>query len=296
MTDPLADPAWACVRRHAARPLLADLALVLSAVGIGHRLEFDGHQWRLLVPLESLDQAERELAAYHAENRALPQSVAPAAPIDSGWLGVLGYLLVIWGLPWLEDAGAFGWRWREIGVMQADLVRDGAWWRAVTALTLHADLGHIAANSLFGAVFGLLAGRLYGSGVAWLLILVAGMLGNLLNAGLQPDNFRSLGASTATFAALALVGAAAWRRGYYRGRGWRRTLAPVFGGIAMLAYTGFGGENTDVVAHVTGFASGFLAGCVTARWPVARGGRSLQVVAGALALGFVVLAWRAAAA
>jgi len=282
---------WVTIRRALSRPVLADASLVLVAVDVPHQLTFEGHEWCLRVPLEYLESAQAELEAYQRENRASVIAESPAQPIDSGWLGVLGYLLVIWALPWLEQSAVFGWSWRESGWMEAGLVREGAWWRTATALTLHADLGHIVANSLFGVLFGLLAGRLLGSGVAWLLILLGGMAGNTLNAFIQPDAFRSLGASTATFAALAMVGAVSWRRGYFRNRGWRRSLAPVFGGIAMLVYTGMGGENTDVMAHITGFASGFLLGVLAARWPVARGGRLLQWFAGLLATAMLAWAW-----
>ena len=56
--------------------------------------------------------------------------------------------------------------------------------------------------------------------------------------GVQPEDFRSIGASTATFAAVGIVGAFVWRRGYYRAVDWRRSVAPVFAAIAMLAFTG----------------------------------------------------------
>jgi membrane associated rhomboid family serine protease len=291
---PSHDPAtWVCLRRAPARPALTEASLVLAAVEIPHELEFDGHHWCLLVPLAEEARARDELESFLEENRPRSERVTPAAPIDSGWLGVLGYLLVIWALPWLENSGALGWSWRDSGVLAVGLVRDGEWWRTVTALTLHGDLGHIVANSLFGLVFGLLAGRMYGSGVAWLLILIGGVLGNSLNTLVQSDPFRSLGASTATFAALALVGATSWRRGYFRGGGWRRSLAPIFGGIAMLVYTGLGGESTnvDVIGHLAGFGAGLLLGSVAARWPVERGGRPLQWLAGAAALGLVLIAW-----
>lgn len=296
MFENAADSTRACIRRAAARPQLVDASLVLSAVDIPHAIEFDGHQWSLFVPVEQMEAALRELDAYGEENRTTAAPAALPEPVDSGWLGVLAYLLVLWALPWLENAGAFGWHWREVGAMAAGAVRDGAWWRTVTALTLHADLGHIVANSLFGALFGLLAGRMFGSGLAWLLILLAGMGGNALNALLQADAFRSIGASTATFAALALVGAGAWRRRWFRGRGWRRGFAPVFGGIALLVYTGLGGENanTDVMAHLTGFACGFALGWLLAPLPVERSSRAWQWLAGAAALTLVAIAWRLA--
>ena len=282
------DNTWICIARGA-RATLMEASLVLTAVSIEHRIEADDHLCMLLVPTSMARRATSELQKYGQENRYLPPPPRTVFTIDSGWIGVLGYLLVIWMLPWLEANWAYAWR--DAGNMQAGLVRDGEWWRCITALTLHADLGHIIGNSLFGAAFGLFVGRYLGSGFGWLLVLISGALGNGMNAWIQPDEFRSIGASTATFGALGLGAAYVWRRGYFKGRGWRRSLAPVFAAIALLAYTGVGGENTDVVAHFTGFASGVALGMLAATFDVRRLGVSGQYIAGIAAAGLVAIAW-----
>ena len=146
-------------------------------------------------------------------------------------------------------------------------------------------------NSAFGVVFGLFAGRFMGSGLAWLLILLGGALGNLVAAALRPAEFMAIGASTATFAALSLSSAFVWRRGYFAGRGWRRAFAPVFAAIALLSFTGVGGEQTDVLAHFTGFAAGLGLGLWAADWPIRRLGRIGQQLCGLAALALVLLAW-----
>ncbi|MFW6093552.1 MAG: rhomboid family intramembrane serine protease [Pseudomonadota bacterium] len=275
---------------------LAESALVLEALGIRHRIEFDGREWGLWVAVEDAPAAGAELDTYEREN-ASPRAAPPRAEVvDSGWLGILGYLLVIWALPSLEASAALGWDWREIGVMDAALVREGEWWRTVTALTLHGGLDHLVANSLFGAVFGLFVGRYLGSGVGWLLVLLGGAVGNGANALIRGEVFRSVGASTATFAALALVGAFVWRRGYLRGWGWRRRFAPVFAGIALLVYTGFGGGNTDVVAHITGFASGLVLGVAAAGMDLWRLGTRGQWLGGTLAAALIAVCWGLAGA
>lgn len=282
------------IRRARARGVLAELSLVLAAVDLDHHIEFDGHEWGLWVAVDAAATANEHLDRYEQENRPTPERVAPALTVDSGVLGVLGYLLVIWALPSLEGAQAFGWDWREAGVMDAAWVRDGQWWRTITALTLHGDLAHLVSNSLFGAVFGLFVGRYLGSGAGWLLVVVAGALGNTINAFVQDTGFRSVGASTATFAALAVVGAFVWHRGYLRGWDWRRRFAPVFGGVALLAYTGFGGGDTDVMAHVTGFGCGLVLGYLAGseRVPdVRRLGVGAQTLCGLGCLGLVAVAW-----
>ncbi|MCZ6711317.1 MAG: rhomboid family intramembrane serine protease [Gammaproteobacteria bacterium] len=290
MNDPQ-DTDWICIA-SGPREALMEASLVLTAVYIEHHIEAHENGFGLLVPTNLAMRATSELQSYDHENRLIPTPVPSLFTIDSGWIGVLGYLLVLWMLPWLESNWALAWR--EAGNMHAGLVRDGEWWRCVTALTLHADLGHIIANSAFGAVFGLFVGRYLGSGFGWLLVLISGALGNGLNAWVQPDEFRSIGASTATFAALGLGATYVWRRGYFRGRGWRRGMAPVFAAIALLVYTGVGGENTDVVAHFMGFAAGVALAVLAATFDVRRLGVSGQYLAGLSAVGLLLFSWQLA--
>ncbi len=94
----------------------------------------------------------------------------------------------------------------------AGLIREGEWWRAVTALGLHADAVHLAGNMVFGIVFGFLAGELLGWGLAWFGMLLAGALGNALNAFVQAPGHTSIGASTAVFATLGILAAYTWKR------------------------------------------------------------------------------------
>ncbi|TDJ24726.1 MAG: rhomboid family intramembrane serine protease [Gammaproteobacteria bacterium] len=284
---------WCCIQRAQTREPLMDSSLVLAAVDIDHHVESNGDEWCLYVPLEMELTALEELQSYQLEN--VPKIVhrPKVVTFDSGWFGVLGYLTVIWLLPSLEAASVFDLDWRGAGRMQAGLVMDGQWWRTVTALTLHADLAHILANSLFGAVFGLFVGRYLGSGFGWLLVLLAGALGNGINAFIQPDTFSAIGASTATFAALGLVAAFVWRRGYHRALDWRRSFAPLFAAICLLAFTGVGGAdgNTDVLGHFMGFSCGVALGLLAPSFDIRRLGISGQYLSGAAAFGLIGLAW-----
>ncbi len=282
---------WVVLRSALDRRIVTEAALVLAAMEIPHRTQWRDHVWTLLTPADAAQRAEAELRAFAAENRH-PEGRAPMLhTFDRGWAGALVFLTVIWLLPNLEEWGAFGWDWRESGMMNAGLVRDGQWWRTFTALTLHADLGHIVGNSAFGAVFGVFAGRYLGSGFGWLLILLGGAAGNLANAFIQPAGFLSLGASTANFAALGLTGAFMWRRSRVEARSWKRNFAPLFAAVALLAYTGVGGERTDVVAHFTGFAAGVAAGLGASTFDIRRLGKSGQAIAGGLALALLAQAW-----
>ncbi|MCZ6617030.1 MAG: rhomboid family intramembrane serine protease [Gammaproteobacteria bacterium] len=293
MTPPSEPLPWCIIQRAKTREPLMVSSLVLQAVDIDHQVRSDGYEWCLYVPVGLELAALEELQSYQLEN--VPKTVyrPRVVTFDSGWMGVLGYLCIIWLLPSLEAADVFDWDWRGAGLMQAGLVMDGEWWRTVTALTLHADLAHILANSLFGAVFGLFVGRYLGSGFGWLLVLLAGALGNGINAFLQPDMFRSIGASTATFAALGLVAAFVWRRGYHRALDWRRSFAPLFAAICLLAFTGMGGAdgNTDVLGHFAGFSCGVTFGLLAPSFDIRRLGISGQYLSGCAAVGLIMVAW-----
>ena len=123
---------------------------------------------------------------------------------------------------------------------------SGEWWRAVTALTLHVELDHLGGNLAFGAFFGYFVGRYFGHGVGWLAVLLAATGANVLNAWVQSPAHRSIGASTAVFAALGLLVTYTWRRGFLRDTPWRARIAPIVAGLGLLAFTGTAGENTDL--------------------------------------------------
>src|SRR5690606_17948410 len=191
---------------------------------------------------------------------------------------------------------ALGVEWLAAGGLVAGQVLSGEWWRSVTALTLHVDTGHLASNLGFGGLFGYFIGRSFGPGVRWFAILASGTLGNLLNAVIQSPAHRSIGASTAVFGALGLLTAHAWRRGVAQ-TSWRARVAPLAAGIGLLAFTGTGGENTDIFAHLTCFIGGFGIGVGFERTKIPK---TLAVQAGFGAAAFACLAcawaWGIAAA
>lgn len=271
------------------RRAIMEAALVMAARDVDYVITRQGHGWCLEVADQDLSRASEELKAYWRENAPPTELPREVEEVDSGWFGVLGYLAVIWAVPALQSTTTIDLS--QAGHLHAEAVRNGELWRIITALTLHADIGHILANSFFGTLFGLFVGRYLGSGLGWLLVLGCGALANLTNALIQPDAFRAVGASTATFAALGLVPAFAWRRGYFRGRGFKRGFAPIFAAICILAYTGFGGARIDVGGHVFGFSVGIMAGLLFGEIDLRSRSLQDQQRAGLLALILVGSAW-----
>jgi len=235
-----------------------EYALVLKAVGIQCQvLPGDGGS-HLLVHARDVDRSLEQLRLYLHENRVRPTRFDSRFRVHDGLACACLYGVTILLTDILQRDQAFSFDWWQAGMSQAGLIRDGEWWRAMTALSLHADSFHLASNLAFGLVFGFLAGELLGWGLAWFGMLLAGGLGNVLNAFFQAPGHVSIGASTAVFATLGILAAYTWKR--------RQTLInrwmPLGAGVALLFFLGLGGERTDIFAHVAGFASGCLFGLV----------------------------------
>jgi len=274
-------------------------ALALEARRIPCRAEADGAGWRLLVPPKLLEPALDELRQLETENRGWPPPLAPAPPQADNHLTTWSVLLLLGIFHNLTqlDLDLFGLSaadWIGRGSADAGAIRAGQWWRAVTALTLHADGLHLLGNLLIGGVFILLLCRALGSGLAWSLLLASGVLGNLLNAWLQAPQHRSVGASTAVFGAVGLLAAVDLLRDRRRLR--RRWYLPLAAALALLALLGSGGENTDLGAHLLGFAAGILLGLPAGRLLGRHGrpGPRLNALLALAGLGLVVGAWWAA--
>ena len=271
----------------------SERALVLQARGIASFTEVEAGRFRLVVPEHQVDDARAEIAAYREENRNWkPRTPVTKYTYQNPWPGNIGYVMTMLIIGWAAGEQIWGLEWFELGAMHAASVHDGEWWRTLTALTLHADVAHLAGNLVFGIVFGMFVGQYLGAGVAWLCILVSGALGNWLNSLLQSASHLSVGASTAIFGALGIVAAISWKRKMYRQDRWASRLGPIIGGVALLAYTGTGGERTDIGAHLTGFASGVLIGAVVAIWAhIVSKSLRLQWLCGVGALASVAFAW-----
>jgi membrane associated rhomboid family serine protease len=276
--------------RSFGRSACEERGFVLHAVGIPSQVVWLGRAWALVVPAAQQAAALAHLEQYERENPPRRRPMAPEPLHRGAWLGSAVYAAVLLLVGYLAGGLALDADWLDAGALVAGATRAGEFWRAVTALTLHLDVGHLLANLGFGVVFGLLAGQLLGPGVAWASVLVAAGAANLLNAFVQPELHSSVGASTAVFATLGLLAAYAWRRRRDPGDRWAYRWAPLVAGVILLGITGAGGERTDVLAHLTGFAMGVLAGIVHATWCVPRGPLA-QWVSGALAVAALALAW-----
>jgi rhomboid protease GluP len=237
--------------------------LVVLAMGSPYWLVPDDAGFRLLVEPQALEAVRGELACFDRESIGWPPRPIAEDPLRRFELSTP----LLWALVLMAAYCAQGLlpgRLEDAGALDAQAVFDrGEWWRLGTALFLHADLGHLISNMLSGIFAFSAVLSTIGRRRGWLLLALASVTGNLAIAALNyPGPYRSLGASTAIFAALGLLTGRAIRAVQWDGRPhrWQAVFAPLAAGITLLGLFGAGGLHIDVGAHATGFAAGLIWG------------------------------------
>ena len=266
--------------------------LVLLAVGVVAELVPGEGEFLLQVDAQDAAYAARHLAQYELENRAPPPPPPPPRLYPHAWVGCLLYAVTLVGVAYVVGNGLVRLDAFDLGTLDCARVQAGEWWRAWTALTLHLDGPHLAANLGAGVWFGYLAGRQLGGGTAWLLTVTGAALANLAEGLTGPPEHSAVGASTAVFTALGLMSAYSWRERFHLRQHWGRRWGPLIAGVILLGWTGSAGEGTDLVAHLAGFTAGALLGVAAAT----RQLRSLFEpvpgwLAGGAALAQIAIAW-----
>ncbi|MGB8316333.1 MAG: rhomboid family intramembrane serine protease [Aestuariivirga sp.] len=285
------------VRRCPNRRQAEQYALVLTAMGMRSSIVPEGNFLTLHVAPEDAERADDELAAYDSENRERPH--------EGDWLRSafppIEVAMVYWVvLLFFFAAGrheAFSFDWIGKGAVQSGFMLKGEWWRAVTALCLHANGTHLLGNLVFGTVFLLLLAQVTGAGVAGLSMVVAGAVGNVISALVQSPAYTSIGASTAIFASIGMLVALRQVRRRDQPISTPRKWTPLAGGFGLLIFLGLSGENTDILAHILGFGAGIVGGWLLAKWDHDwANDRRLQWKCAGTAGAAVVFAWAAALA
>jgi membrane associated rhomboid family serine protease len=288
MDDSAGPGSWAVgrtpSRQHADRWVLA-----LASQGISSAVASVDNTWIVSVPANDALRARRTIEAFERENAATVEATPREPARVAGPLaGAVISVAALAAFHLFRVSRASPLDLVERGSANARLVLGGAPERAVTAMTLHANAEHVAANVVIGCIF--LAG-LYsrtGVGVGLALTVYAGAVANLLNAAIQGPPHDGIGFSGAVFAA---VGALAGLALCSRERRTRNFLLAFAAALALAALFGTG-ESTDVLGHFLGFVSGLGVGALFARPALAaRWHTRTQLAAGLAAVGLICFAW-----
>jgi membrane associated rhomboid family serine protease len=277
-------------------------SLVLQSQAIDSSLELRPVGWIVRVAEPDQGRAKAVIDEYEAENADWPPKRVRDVPrhAPSGVIPLAFAALALF-FAFVTGPAHEGSAWFRLGTADARLLWSEPW-RMVTALTLHADGKHVLGNLISGGIFGAAVSRRLGAGGGLLAIVVAGFVGNAANALYhQADGHRSIGASTAVFAAVGLLAALqVWADRSTPSSRMNRVLTvlgPVIGGLALLGSLG-ASPQSDLWAHLYGFiagvAIGLAVGFVQRRraqpvqrvWP--------QLLLGAAGLGIVLGSWQLA--
>jgi len=266
-----------------------DLAsLVLQAAAIEHEVVPRDNLWNIALLSANVNMALWELTAYREENRFWPPAPPAPEPLAESWefsYLLLAALAIFYGVtgPWQGDNG-----WFTAGALASGKVlREGQWWRLLTALTLHVDASHLLGNVLFGGAFLFFLAQEIGGGIAALAALVSGGVGNWLNILWRHGEHLSVGFSTAVF---GLVGAFCLRRLFRGGILARDFILSVGAALALLAMLGTSGERSDVGAHIWGLVVGSALGALSGLPMIHRWAKIFWLQAAAYLI-FVVVIW-----
>jgi len=289
MTDREPRSLWVAPSRREAE----DWTLVLTAAGISSKIEKTQGGWALVVAWRDEERATRELAAFQEENRAESESTAGGLEYGRSYAGFTIAACFL-GFYFITGPRNPAITWFRLGSASAEAILAGEIWRAVTALTLHADPPHVLGNAASCAVFVTALCRQLGPGLGSVLVLLAGAIGNAMNALAHGGHHTSIGASTAVFGAIGIMAGlqftTRWRRVSRRPRPW----VPLAAGLALLAMLGTG-ANADVAAHLFGFVAGVPLGSTAAvalrrpprqavQWPLALTAATITVGSWLMAL------------
>lgn len=230
--------------------------------------------FRLLAASGRADFLREQIGRYREESVGWPPARPSEPPLQPfSLVPALSWILVM--------SGAYGvsrrWPdWVDWGMLSSrDLVEQGEYYRAVSALFLHGDDAHLMGNLVFGSICVHLASRTLGGWRTWVALLVPGTLGNIVNAWAHwPAVHLSLGASTAVFGLVGVLSSLPVGRYWRDSRGWtlRDWGAPLVSGLILLGWLGTGQAGTDVGAHLFGFLCGLPLGTLLglSRWGQSR--------------------------
>jgi len=275
--DPtLAEADWAAVGSFPSLAEAQDHALVILAMRFDCWIKLDGESGCATLMADPVHEEaiHREFALYAAEQDAHRANLRP--PEEHNTYELRTELTILWAASLIM---VFLFQGKDPSLVyrfcnsSLSMVDQAEWWRPFTALFLHANIGHLLGNLLIGGVFCVLVAPALGAWRGWFLILSGGAAGNALTAFFHyPDPYLSLGASTATFAALGLlVGHGIYHSWNTRHR-FRPIIAPLGAGMILLGWFGGGGGDgrTDVLGHLLGWSVGILIGLAAAWWDAMR--------------------------
>ncbi len=263
-----------------------DWSLVLASQSIETTIEHTETGWELLVPVAEYEQALQTLRQYQHENRHWHwQRQVFKGGIVFDWAS-LSWVTLLFFFAWLNSP----YDLESQGILSSTAVAHGQWWRIFTAIWLHADISHLAANAAIGfLLLGLTMGR-FGTGVGLLASCLAGAIANAAECLLHDESRRSLGASGTVMACLGLLATQSfhlWRASPYTRK---YLLGAITAGLMLFILLGVA-PGTDIIAHLGGFISGLILGSLLSLAGKATHKPAINALSALLFFALVIVPW-----
>jgi len=244
-----------CLRREKNADQIWRYSLVLLSFDIPHRVEKEEAGYSIFVPEEYYPLAMKEITTYEKENQVKKPGIQ-SLELERPFF----FFLFLTALLSFSFRPSWYKKLINYGILDADLVKRGEWWRLLTALFLHQDPPHLLGNMLFGGLLFCFLRVYTGFLRGIFLVLLSGLSGNFLSLILHGDNYRVLGFSTAVFGEVGLLATLGVSDHH-------KYLIMLGFILAFLGFLGTTGENVDLGAHLTGALSGALLGLFYRFWP-----------------------------
>ena len=272
-------------------------SLILSALNIPHSFRInrdDGIELHLSQEIK--ERALYEISTYFDENKNWPtpppveSTFAPAFKAMS--FVIVGILILIYSVTGTWQPESI-WFQKGAGNSTA-IIEAGEYFRLITPLMLHADLGHLMSNCFLGGVLMHFYFRLTGNGLGLFTMLVTATIANYANVIVHGDDHNFVGFSTAVFSVIGIL----CTLGYARPSNPFniKLFMPIMCGLALLAFLGSGGERTDLGAHFFGLFFGIIAGIILRlkKIQTLRKSASIQILLGTVTFVIGWMSWNLA--
>lgn len=297
----LADPPRYVLLRGTNSRYRADIwSLVLLSAGIPHSSRVGAGEYQIVVHHDHFPAAEGEISRFEEENLNWPPPPLYQERLERVSAGynpptvmIIGALLIFYSI---TGAASHANEWFKVGAVNSRaMIYGGEWWRALTALTLHADSVHLLGNLFIGGFVIHFLCRNFGTGLGWFLVMLSGAAGNVLNVLARGSGHLSVGFSTAVFGAVGILCGSRISRSRH---GWLKGfLLPLGAGCALLAMLGSSGRRTDLGAHLWGLISGLVLGALAEFIPIPlteRMRKYRQALFFVITVSVVYIAWQQA--
>jgi rhomboid protease GluP len=233
--------------------------LVLSSTGISHHVRNGEQGWEILVSNQDYEKAVIAIEQYLEENPEIQKTEDPLYyKYQRTYTGICVSILLIAFHVAITISDKSDMFVKTYGSSAYHILHK-EWYRSVTSLMLHAGLLHLMGNIAGIIVFGTAVCTIMGWGVGWLMIVITGMVGNLMNALLYESGHISVGASTAIFGAIGMLSVHQFFEKIKQSGHKMKAFLPLSCGLALLGILG-SGAHTDVMAHLFGFFAGIVSG------------------------------------